>query len=279
MANTTAIEVLGYNLEEPLPLIGISIWNIISFLVAIVIGVIIVMIIASILKKMFLRAKFDEILADFATRIIRIFMYIFVIMFSFAFLGINIGQYILGLSVVMGFVLGFAFSDTLGNLAAGFMIAATKIFKAGDFVTVNGESGTIRHVGISITELDTPDNKHIVIPNRSVWSSNIINFTRNNIRRVDLEVGVGYTDDLNKVIKTITSIVTKHPKVLSDPELQVAVKSHGDSAVNLVVRPWTKTEDYWDVFFDLEKSLKEGFDKEGISIPFPQRDLPIIERK
>jgi len=274
-----ALELFGYNIEDPLPLIGISIWNIIAFLVAIVVGVIIVLIVSSIVKKMFLRARFDEILADFATRIIRIIMYIFVIMFSFAFLGIYIGQYILGLSVVMGFVLGFAFSDTLGNLAAGFMIAATKIFKAGDYVTVNGESGTIRHVGISITELDTPDNKHIVIPNKAVWSGNIINFTRNKIRRVDLEVGVSYEDDLNKVIKTITSIITKHPKVLQDPAPQVAVKSHGDSAVVLVVRPWSKTEDYWDVYFDLEKTLKEGFDKVGISIPFPQRDLHIIERK
>jgi small-conductance mechanosensitive channel len=274
-----AIELFGYNIEDNLPLIGISLWNIISFLIAIVVGIIIVMIVASVIKKMFLRARFDEILADFVTRIIRIILYIFVIMFSFAFLGINIGQYILGLSVVMGFVLGFAFSDTLGNLAAGFMIAATKIFKAGDYVTVNGESGTIRHVGISITELDTPDNKHIVIPNRSVWSGNIINFTRNNLRRVDLEVGVGYGDDLNKVIKTITSIVMRHPKVLKDPALQVAVKSHGDSAVVLVVRPWSKTGDYWDVYFDLEKALKEGFDKAGISIPFPQRDMHIIERK
>jgi small conductance mechanosensitive channel len=168
-------------------------------------------------------------------------------------------------------------SDTLGNIAAGFMLAITKPFKAGDFVTLAGESGVIKSVGISVTEIDTPDNKHIIIPNKVVFGSNITNFTRNPTRRVDMEVGVGYGDDLNKVIQTTMKVIKSHPKVLKDPSPQVAVSEHGDSAVVLVVRPWTKTEDYWDVFFDLKKSIKEAYDKAEISIPYPQMDLHMIK--
>jgi small conductance mechanosensitive channel len=159
------------------------------------------------------------------------------------------------------------------------MVAITKPFKAGDFVTVSGESGVIKSVGISVTELDTPDNKRIIIPNKIVYGSNIINFTRNPIRRVDMTTGVGYEDDLDKVLKATMAVITSHPKVLKDPAPQVAVTEMADSSVNFVVRPWCKTEDYWDVFFDLQKAIKQAYDREGISIPFPQRDLHVIEKK
>jgi small-conductance mechanosensitive channel len=183
------------------------------------------------------------------------------------------------IAVVLGFVLGFAMGDTLSNIASGILVAITRPFVVGDFVTVNGESGVIKSVGISVTELDTPDNKHIIVPNKSVWGGNIINFTRNPTRRVDMEVGVGYDADLNMVIKTTMAVIKAHPKVLKDPEPQVAVSEHGDSAVMLVVRPWTKTEDYWNTFFDLKKAIKENYDREGISIPFPQMDVHLIGEK
>ena len=152
-------------------------------------------------------------------------------------------------------------------------------FKAGDFVTVNGESGTIKNVGISITELDTLDNKHIIIPNKAAWGGNITNFTRNPTRRVDLEMGVGYDDDLDKVIKTTMGLLKADKRVLTSPEPQVAVKEMADSAVVFVIRPWVKTEDYWDFFFDFQKALKQKYDKEGISIPFPQRDVHLFQNK
>lgn len=274
-----AIEIFGINLEEPLPLIGFSLWNLIMFIVVLIVGMIVVKIVGRAVKKSLLRAKATEILAEFTSRFVKIILLIFVVMTALGFLGLDVSQYILGLAVVMGFVLGFALGDTLSNIAAGFMVAITKPFKAGDFVTVSGESGVIMSVGISVTELDTPDKKRIIIPNKIVYGSNIINFTRNPIRRVDMTTGVGYEDDLDKAIKTTMAVVTSHPKVLKDPAPQVAVTEMADSSVNFVVRPWCKTEDYWDVFFDLQKAIKQAYDREGISIPFPQRDLHIIERK
>jgi small-conductance mechanosensitive channel len=269
------IILFGLNLQEPLPLIGFSLWNLIMFIVVLIVGLIVVKIVGRSVKKSLLRGKATEILAEFTSRLIKIMLTIFVVFTALGFLGLDIGEYILGLAVVLGFVLGFALGDTLSNIAAGFMIAITKPFKSGDVVTVSGETGAIQSVGISVTEMNTPDNKRIIIPNKSVWGGNIINFTRHGKRRVDMEVGVGYNDDLNLVIKTTMDVIKAHPKILTDPAPQVAVSDHGDSAVGLVVRPWCKTEDYWDVLFDMKKALKEAYDEAGISIPYPQMDLHV----
>jgi small conductance mechanosensitive channel len=196
-----------------------------------------------------------------------------------AFLGVEIGAALVSVSVVLGFVLGFALGDTLSNIASGFMIAITKPFKKGDYVTANGESGTIRNVGISITEIDTIDNKRVIIPNKLVWGGNVTNYTHHKTRRVDMEVGVGYNDDLDKVIKSTMQLIKSDKRVLTDPEPQVAVKEMADSAVILTIRPWVKTEDYWDFFFDFQKAIKQKYDKEGISIPFPQRDVHLFQNK
>jgi small-conductance mechanosensitive channel len=267
------IILAGFNLQEPLPLVGFSIFNIIMFIVVLIVGMIVVRIVGRAVKKSLLKGNTTEILAEFTSRLIRIMLTIFVVFTALGFLGVDMGEYVLGLAVVLGFVLGFAMGDTLSNIAAGFMIAITKPFKAGDVVTVSGETGAIESVGISVTELNTPDNKRIIIPNKSVWGGNIINFTRHGKRRVDMEVGVGYNDDLDLVIKTTLDVIKAHPKVLKDPAPQVAVSEHGDSAVVLVVRPWCKTDDFWDVFFDMKKALKEAYDKAGISIPYPQMDV------
>jgi small-conductance mechanosensitive channel len=273
----SSIEIFGFDLQEPLPLVGFSLWNLIMFVVVLIGGSIVVKIVGRSVKKSLLKGKATEILAEFTSRLIKIMLTIFVVFTALGFLGLDMGEYVLGLAVVLGFVLGFALGDTLSNIAAGFMIAITRPFKVGDVVTVSGETGSIQSVGISVTELNTPDNKRIIIPNKSVWGGNIINFTRHIQRRVDMEVGVGYNDDLNLVIKTTMDVLKSHPKVLSDPAPQVAVSEHGDSAVGLVVRPWCNTDDYWDVLFDLKKALKEAYDKAGISIPYPQRDLHMIK--
>ena len=276
---TMAIEIAGYSLEDPLPLIGVSLWNIILFILVLIVGIVVVKVATNAVKKWMLKAKMAEILAEFTTRILRMIMYIFVIGIALAFLGIEIGTALVSVSVVLGFVLGFALGDTLSNIAAGFMVAITKPFKAGDFVTANGETGTIKNVGISLTEIDTVDNKRIIIPNKLVWGGNITNFTRHPTRRVDIEMGVGYNDNLDHVIKTTMDLLKSDNRVLSNPEPQVAVKEMADSAVVLVIRPWVKTENYWDFFFDFQKALKQKYDIEGISIPFPQRDVHLFENK
>ena len=274
-----AIEIAGYGLEEPLPLIGVSLWNILLFIAVLIIGIVVARIVTGAFKKWMLKARIAEILAEFSTRIIRMILYIFVIGTALAFLGVEIGAALVSVSVVIGFVLGFALGDTLSNIASGFMIAITKPFKAGDLVTANGETGIIKNVGISVTELDTIDNKRIIIPNKLVWGGNVTNFTCHSTRRVDMEMGVGYGDDLDYVIKTTMGLLNTDKRVLSNPKPQVAVKEMADSAVVLVIRPWVKTEDYWDFFFDFQKALKQKYDKEGISIPFPQRDVHLFQNK
>jgi len=273
-----AIELFGYGLEDEL-IFGVSLINIISFLVVLIVGIIVVKIAVIILKKWMIKAKLSEILAEFSTRVIRLILYVFVIGTALAFLGVEIGAALVSVSVVLGFVLGFALGDTLSNIAAGFMVAVTKPFKKGDYVTVNGESGSIENVGISITELKTIDNKLIIVPNKSVWGSNIVNFTKFSKRRVDMTMGVGYDDNLDKVIKSTLEVLKDDKRVLSDPDPQVAVSEFGDSSVNLVIRPWVKTSDYWDFFFDFQKAIKEKYDKEGINIPYPQTDVHLIKEK
>lgn len=282
--NTTAtspienIEILGMRLGDPI-LFGISLLDFIMFLLVLIIGIVVARIVAGSVKNHLLKLKAGELLAEFMGRILRIVLYIFVIGVALGFLGVNVGAALVSISVVMGFVLGFALGDTLSNFAAGFMIAITKPFKVGDYVDVAGQSGSIKSVGISITELNTPDNKHIIIPNKAVWGGSIVNYTKHDTRRVDMKTGVGYEDDLDLALKTTMDIVTAHPKVLKSPAPQVVIAEMADSSVNIVIRPWARTGDYWDVFFDLQKSLKEGYDRAGLNIPYPQTDVHLIDKK
>jgi small conductance mechanosensitive channel len=147
----------------------------------------------------------------------------------------------------------------------------------GDFIDAGGTMGIVKEIGILVTLLDTPDNKRIIAPNSSIMGGVITNFSHNDTRRVDMVYGVSYSDDLDKVIALLENICKADERVLEDPAPQVAVLSHGDSSVNLVCRPWVKKEDYWDIFFGFHKLVKQEFDKAGISIPFPQHDLHIVE--
>ena len=269
------IELFGQPITDNI-IYEISTLDIIFFLLVLIIGLVLVRIVTGSIKKRLIKMKAGELLADFTGRILRIVLNVFVIAIAIGFLGVDVGAALISLSVVMGFVLGFALGDTLGNFAAGFMIAITKPFKVGDYVDIAGQSGSIVSVGISITELDTLDNKHVIIPNKAVWGGAVVNYTHHDTRRVDMTTGVSYNDDLNLALKTTMDIVTAHPKVLKDPAPQIEISEMGDSSVNIVIRPWSKTADYWDVFFDLQKSLKEGYDKAGLSIPYPQTDVHMI---
>ena len=271
-------ELLGQRLGDAI-IFEISLLDIIFFLLVLIIGLVVAKIVAGSVKKRLLKMKAGELLAEFTGRILTIILYVFVIGVAIGFLGVDVGAALVSISVVMGFVLGFALGDTLGNFAAGFMIAITKPFAVGDYVDVAGQSGSIKSVGISITELNTPDNKHVIIPNKAVWGGAVVNYTHHDTRRVDMTTGVSYEDDLNLALKTTMDIVTAHPKVLKSPAPQIEIAEMADSSVNIVIRPWSKTSDYWDVFFDLQKSLKEGYDKAGLSIPYPQTDVHMIGKK
>ena len=173
------------------------------------------------------------------------------------------------------FILAFAFQDTLGNLASGLMIMINRPFDEDDYVLVGGVGGTVKSVSIVATTVATPDNKIIVIPNKNVWGNVITNVTASYKRRVDLVFGISYEDSVAEAIEVIESVLRAHPLVLDDPESVVQVSELGSSSVNLICRPWARSDDYWTVYWDLTRQMKEAFDDAGISIPFPQSDVHI----
>jgi len=173
------------------------------------------------------------------------------------------------------FILAFAFQDTLGNLASGLMIMINRPFDEGDHVDIAGVSGMVRAVSIVATTVITPDNRIIVIPNKNVWSSVITNATSSATRRIDLVFSISYEDSITDAISVMKKAAKSHPLVLAEPEPVIEVSELSESSVNFICRPWVRTKDYWPVYWDLMRKMKEAFDAAGISIPYPQRDIHI----
>ena len=184
-------------------------------------------------------------------------------------LGVNIAPIVAGLGVT-GFILGFAFQESLGNLASGLMIAINEPFKIGDYVIVAGLEGVVTKVDMMMTELATADNKKVVIPNKSAWGSPIVNFSALGRRRVDIQIGIDYGCDVAKAIRIALETLPTVPGVLADPAPAVFIAQLADSAVTLNVRPWSDGANYWNVYNDVQVAIKSAFEKNGIDIPFPQ---------
>lgn len=176
------------------------------------------------------------------------------------------------------FIIAFAMQDTLGNLASGLMIMINKPFDVGDLIDTNGVLGSVEAVSISSTTIRTFDNQLIIMPNSSVWGSIITNVTVSATRRVDLVFGIGYGDDMDKATAILERLVSEHELILDEPKPMIRLHELADSSVNFIVRPWVKTEDYWTVYWDLTKAVKSAFDAEGVSIPFPQRDVHLFQK-
>ena len=193
-------------------------------------------------------------------------------------IGISLGPMLAGLGVA-GFVVGFALQDTLGNFAAGGMILVYRPYDVDDFIEVAGASGLVKKMSLVSTTITTFDNQTLVVPNSKIWGDVIKNVTAQIVRRVDLVFGIGYGDVIEHAERVLNDVLNSHDKVLETPEATVKVNTLGDSSVNFVVRPWVRTEDYWDVYWDVTREVKLRFDREGISIPFPQRDVHLYQEK
>ena len=187
-------------------------------------------------------------------------------------IGISLAPMLAGLGVA-GFIVGFALQDTLGNFAAGAMILIYRPYDVDDFVEVTGASGLVKKMTLVSTTITTFDNQTLVIPNSKIWGDVIKNVTAQKVRRVDMEFGIGYSDDIPHAERVLNEIVDEHEKTLNKPAPIIKLHTLADSSVNFVVRPWVRTEDYWDVYWDITREVKMRFDNEGISIPFPQRDV------
>jgi small conductance mechanosensitive channel len=191
-------------------------------------------------------------------------------------MGISLGPLLAGLGVV-GFIVGFALQDTLSNFAAGLLILLYRPFDVGDLVEAAGVSGLVSHMSLVNTTILTLDNQTIIVPNGKIWGDVVKNVTAQTIRRVDLVFGISYTDDIPKTEKVLQEIIDAHEPVLKDPAPMIRVHELGESSVNLIVRPWVKTDDYWETYWTLTRAVKMRFDEEGISIPFPQRDVHLYK--
>jgi small conductance mechanosensitive channel len=247
--------------------------KLISIAIILVVGYIIIRILIHLIVKFFDKVNFDRSVETFIENVVKVGLWIILAIVLLANLGIDVSGLIAGLGI-MGFIVGFALKDTLGNLASGIFILFHKPFKVGDWINVGGVVGGVERVGIAACTLNSPDNIKITIPNSKIWGDTIQNYTGNPTRKIfNLDVGISYGSDIDKAIKIIHNILKNDKRVLKDPEPQVVTKSLGDSSVNIAVRPAVKKDDYWGLYFDLVKIIKQEFDKNGIEIPFPQRDV------
>ena len=216
----------------------------------------------------------SQLLADFLVVSVRRLVLAIGVIIGLAALEINVGP-LLAVIGAAGFVIAFALQDSLGNFASGILIMVFKPFDIDDLVEVGGVLGKVKSMNLLSVLIHTPDNKAVIIPNNNVWSGSITNVTGTSTRRVDLIFGIGYDDDMEKAQGILEEVVGEHPLVLKDPEPVISVHELADSSVNFVCRPWVKTTDYWEVYWDLTRTVKQRFDKEGVSIPFPQRDVHV----
>jgi len=227
---------------------------------------------------MMTKADVDETLISFVGNLTYIALLIFVIIAALNQLGVQTTSFIAIIGAA-GLAIGLALQGSLANFAAGVLMIIFHPFKVGDYIEAAGVAGVVEEIQIFTTQLKTPDNKTIIIPNASVTGGSITNYSAKDTRRVDLVIGVGYGDDLKRVREVLEEVLAKDDRILDDPAPTIGVLELGDNSVNFAVRPWVKAEDYWGVYFDSTETVKRRFDEEGISIPFPQRDVHLYEYK
>jgi small conductance mechanosensitive channel len=246
--------------------------KVIAALLVFIIGKMVAKVITGAVRKAMVRGSLDESLAKFLGSLVYMLLLTMVAIAALGQLGVQTGSFV-ALVGAAGLAIGFALQGSLGNFAAGVMIMIFRPFKAGDFVEAGGHAGVIEEVQVFATMMRTGDNKLIILPNSAVTNGSIVNYSAKDTRRIDMVFGIGYDDDIKKAKGILERMVTGDSRVLADPAPTIAVAELADSSVNFVVRPWVNAGDYWPTKFDLTEAIKIEFDKEGISIPFPQQDV------
>ncbi len=218
------------------------------------------------------KRKFDETVRPFLVSLVDTGLKIMLLLAVASMFGIDVTSFI-AIFTALAFAIGMALQGSLGHFASGVLLLIFKPYKVGDLVTLNGETGVVETIQIFNTLLRTPDNKRVIIPNGVVTSGIITNISGQETIRVDMSFGIGYGDDIDKARRVIQQVADGCPQILKDPAVDIFVQELADSSVNFAVRPWCKSEHYWDVYFYMHENIKKAFDKEGISIPFPQVDV------
>jgi len=228
------------------------------------------------LEKGMLKAKVDQVLVTFTVNMAYTALMVFVALAALGQLGVQTTSFIAVLGAA-GLAVGLALQGSLSNFASGVMIIIFRPFKIGDYVEGGGVGGTVKAIHIFTTTLTTGDNKRVIVPNSKMMGDNIINYSAEGTRRLDLTASIGYGDSIDKAKAVLQDILAKEPRVLKDPAPFVGVSKLAESSVDFTVRPWVQSADYWPVCFDLNEAIKKRFDAEGLSIPFPQRDVHLYK--
>jgi small conductance mechanosensitive channel len=250
--------------------------NLVLFVATVLVFILISNMAAKALEKVLARTRqASRLLGDFMVTTVRRLILAIGVIVGLAAMEVNIGP-LLAVIGAAGFVIAFALQNSLGNFASGILILVFRPFDVGDVIEVAGVLGTVQSMNLLSINIRTPDNKSVIVANNQVWGGVITNVTGSDTRRVDLVFGIAYGDDIDHARQVLEDVVHSHDKVLKSPEPVIRVHELGDSSVNFICRPWVLTADYWDVYWDLTAAVKQRFDNEGISIPFPQRDVHLI---
>ncbi|GLP97286.1 mechanosensitive ion channel family protein [Paraferrimonas sedimenticola] len=253
------------------------VFKILVFVAILAVAVILSRVAAKLVRRAVKTSKlnFSQLLQDFFTNLAAKLVIVIGVLIGLSQLGLELGPLLAGFGIA-GVIIGFALQDTLSNFASGMMILVYRPYDVGDLVIAAGVTGVVSHMSLVSTTIKTLDNQRLIIPNNKIWGDIINNITAENHRRIDMVFGISYSDDLDHAERVLRDIVDNHPKVLKSPEAKVKVHTLNNSSVDFVVRPWVKPEDYWDVHWDVTKAVKQRFDAEGISIPFPQTDVHLF---
>jgi len=246
--------------------------NIVFAIITLILGFVMARIIAGGFRKVLTKRQLDSTIVEFVSSMVRYVIIAFVVIAALGRVGVETTSFVAILGAA-GLAVGLALQGSLSNFASGVLIIALRPFKAGEYIEAAGTAGVVESVQIFSTTLTTADNKYVVVPNSSMLSGNIVNYSRKATRRIDLVIGVSYNADLAKTKAVLEAVLAANEKVLPTPAPQVAVAELADSSVNLVVRPWVNGGDYWPVRFELMEAIKNGLDEAGIEIPFPQLDI------
>ena len=241
-------------------------------ILVLIIGFWIIKGIRKMMRKLMEKRKVDVTLRPFLVKLVSITLKAVLLVSVAGMVGIQVTSFIALLGAA-GLAIGLALQGSLANFAGGVLILLLKPYRVGDFIVAQGEAGTVREIQIFHTILKTPDNKTVIIPNGPMANGNVINITPEKTRKVEWTFGIGYDDDLKKAKKLIEGILKKDKRVIQKEGLQIVLGELADSSVNIITRAWTNKEHYWDLFFYVNEAVKETFDKNGISIPYPQRDV------
>jgi len=251
------------------PTIGM---NLVAALLIFFVGRWIAKLVTNMIRKALAKTEMEDTLERFLCNIIYTAFLAVVVIAAIGQLGVETTS-LLAIFGAAGLAVGLALQGSLSNFAAGVLIVAFRPYKVGDFIEAGGEAGTVLEVQIFTTVLTSPDNKKIIVPNAQVMSGTITNYSTLGTRRVDLVVGIGYDDDIDKAYKVIQQILDADDRILKDPAYTIALNELADSSVNFIVRPWVNSSDYWGVYNGVTEQVKRKFDEAGISIPYPQQDV------